>query len=124
MKDVESRKDVELLVTEFYKRVLKDEEIAFFFTDVVAVDWEKHMPIMFDFWESIIFENALYKGNAMLAHVNLNQKTKLEKHHFEKWLALFTATVDAHFAGQKAELAKTRALSIATVIQMKTYSPS
>lgn len=124
MNDFESRKDVEFLVTEFYKRVLKDVEIAFFFTDVVAVDWEKHMPIMFDFWESIIFEKAIYKGNAMQAHVNLNQKTKLEKQHFEKWLALFTATVDAHFAGPKAELAKSRALSIATVIQMKTYSPS
>ena len=122
MKDITNRNDIEKLVNRFYEKVLADDSISHFFTDVVAVDWEKHFPVMYDFWEGIVFEKALYKGNAMQTHVHLNQKQKLEKHHFDKWLALFTATVDEHFVGPKAELAKTRALSIATVIQLKTYS--
>ena len=123
MHDIETRKDVEFLVNEFYKRVLANAEISFFFTDVVPVNWEKHFPLMYDFWESIIFEKAIYKGNAMQTHVLLNQKHKLKKQHFDVWLALFTATVDAQFTGPKADVAKTRALSIATVIQLKTYEP-
>jgi hemoglobin len=123
MNDIEKRQDIEKLVNSFYEKVLADSSISHFFIDVVPVNWEKHLPVMYDFWESIVFEKALYKGNAMQAHVHLNQKAKLEKQHFEQWLALFTKTVDELFSGPKAELAKTRALSIATVIQMKTYVP-
>ena len=122
MNDIENRQDIERLVNNFYEKVLADDTISHFFTDVVAVNWEKHFPVMYDFWEGIVFEKALYKGNAMQTHVHLNQKAKLEKPHFEQWLALFTKTVDELFSGPKAELAKTRALSIATVIQLKTYS--
>jgi len=32
--------------------------------------------------------------------------------HFERWLALFAATVDAHFAGPTAALAKQQALHV------------
>ena len=123
MNDIEKRQDIEKLVNSFYEKVLADSSISHFFIDVVPVNWEKHLPVMYDFWESIVFEKALYKGNAMQAHVHLNQKAKLEKQHFEQWLILFTKTVDELFSGPKAELAKTRALSIATVIQMKTYVP-
>lgn len=121
-KDLESRKDVEQLVKAFYEKVLADELISPFFTQTVQVDWDKHFPVMFDFWESVLFEKAVYQGNAMKTHLDLNNKKQLEKEHFERWLSLFSSTIDELFDGQKAELAKTRALSIATVIQMKTYS--
>jgi len=42
--------------------------------------------------------------------------------HFQKWLLLFTETVDQLFEGEKAELAKQRATSIATVMQIKMFS--
>ena len=121
MVDIQNRQDIIALVNSFYQKVMADELIKHFFIDVVQVDWVKHFPTMYDFWESIVFEKAIYKGNAMHVHQNLNQKSKLEKQHFERWLTLFTQTVDELYSGPKAELAKTRALSIATVIQMKTY---
>lgn len=50
MKEIENRKDIEFLVDEFYKQVVKDELIGFFFTEVIALNMDQHMPIMYDFW--------------------------------------------------------------------------
>ena len=44
---------------------------------------------------------------------------KLEKQDFDRWLSLFTTTVDELFEGQKAEEAKQRAVSIAGIFQYK-----
>jgi hypothetical protein len=38
---------------------------------------------------------------------------------FQQWVHLFTSTVDELFAGEKALLAKQRAVSISTVMQIK-----
>jgi len=121
-KDIENRADIENLVDTFYQKVKKDDLIAFFFDEVAQLNWEAHMPKMYDFWEMIVFGAGNFRGNPMRTHIDLNQKEALEKKHFDRWLVLFDATVDELFEGQKAHLVKTRALSIATVIQMKTFS--
>ncbi len=121
MNDIKTRKDIELLIRAFYKKVLADDLIAHFFTEVVPVDWETHFPTMFDFWESVIFEKPTYSSNAMQKHVDLHRKAPLKKVHFERWLELFNNTVQELFTGPKAELAMQRAQSIATVIQIKTF---
>jgi len=108
-----------LLVDTFYARVLKDEIIGFIFTDIAKINVEKHMPKMYDFWETTLFHKAIYKGNPMRIHMELNKKISMKKEHFQRWLELFNSTVDALFSGTKAELAKTRALSISTVMQIK-----
>lgn len=119
MKDIENRNDIVLLVDSFYSHVLKDETIGFIFTDVAKINIEQHMPKMYDFWETTLFHNVVYKGNPMLIHTELNKRIPLKKEHFERWLELFNTTVNELFTGTKAELAKTRALSIATVMQIK-----
>jgi hemoglobin len=43
----------------------------------------------------------------------------IEEKHFSQWLALFRETIDEHFAGPKAEEAKTRASSIAQIMNFK-----
>ena len=121
IRDINSRKDIELLVNSFYKKVLKDDIIGFIFNDVVRLNWEKHIPIMYDFWESTLFQRTIYRGNPMQIHLELNEKIPLKKVHFDQWLKIFNETVDCFFSGEKAELAKTRALSIATVMQIKIY---
>lgn len=123
-KDIETRKDIEILVDSFYKKVLKDETIGYIFKDVANINLEKHMPTMYDFWETTLFHSSVYKGNPMNIHLKLNNKEPLKKSHFEQWLALFNETVDELFHGEKAELAKTRALSIATVMQIKIHNAS
>ncbi|HYJ65707.1 MAG TPA: group III truncated hemoglobin [Parafilimonas sp.] len=118
-KDIEERGDIELLINSFYDKVKKDAGIGYIFNDVAKVNWEHHLPVMYDFWESIIFNTNSYSGNPMTVHAKLNKETPLLARHFKQWLHLFTTTVDELFEGKKAELAKQRAASIAQVIQIK-----
>ena len=118
-KDIENREDIVVLINTFYEKVKKDEVIGYIFNDVAKVNWEKHLPVMYDFWENVIFFTGSYTGNPMTAHKQLNQKTPLNTEHFQEWIKLFTKTVDELFEGDKAELTKQRAISIATVMQIK-----
>ncbi|MDZ7848961.1 MAG: group III truncated hemoglobin [Owenweeksia sp.] len=114
-----TRADIEKLVNHFYEKVQADAEIGYIFNKVVKLDWDKHIPVMYDFWESTLFGNATYKGNAMQVHLDLDDRERLLPVHFERWLSLFEKSVDELYAGTIAHLAKTRARSIATVIQLK-----
>jgi len=120
-KDIQNRKDIELLVDTFYDKVLSDDIIGYIFNDVAKLNRAEHMPKMYDFWETTLFQHVVYKGDPMHVHIVLNQKEALKKHHFDRWLNLFNETVDGLFNGEKAHLAKTRALSIATVMQIKIH---
>jgi hemoglobin len=122
--DIKTRKDIEHLINSFYDKVKRDEVIGFIFNDVAKVNWEKHLPVMYDFWESIIFLPGNYSGNPMLVHLHLNRLVPLTKQHFDRWLKLFTQTVDELFEGNNATLAKERALNIATIIQSKILTAS
>lgn len=117
--DISSRKDIELLVKEFYDKLLVDRVVGYLFTDVVELDLDEHLPRLVDFWEAQLLGGDNYTGNPMRVHLQLHQKSALKQEHFERWLQHFNETVDANFSGMKAHLAKERALSIATVIQIK-----
>lgn len=118
-KDITSRADIHQLVVHFYVAVKKDPTIGFIFTEVVAIHWEHHIPLIVDFWESILLDNPVYTKNAMEVHYVLNKKMPLQKQHFDQWILLFCAAVDDLFEGKTAALAKTRAKSIAGVMQFK-----
>jgi hemoglobin len=118
-KDVTTRKDIELLVNEFYNKVKQDQVIGYIFTDIARVNWEKHLPVMYDFFENMLFYTGTYTGNPMELHMHLHQLSTLTTEHFEQWNYLFSTTVDELFAGVTADLAKQRARSISTVMQIK-----
>ncbi|MBP6431237.1 MAG: group III truncated hemoglobin [Ferruginibacter sp.] len=119
LKDIECRADIELLITQFYEQVKKDNTIGYIFTDIVKLNWEHHIPIIVDFWETILLDNPVYKKNAMEVHYDLNKKIPLQPIHFTSWVTLFSNTIDELFIGPKAILAKTRAKGIADVMQFK-----
>jgi hemoglobin len=114
--DIQGRYDVELLVDRFYEKVLKDEVIGFFFTDVAAINLKEHLPRMYDFWESMLFRTQTYGRNAMMPHLRLNQKEPLQPQHFTRWLELFNETIDDLFSGPVADEAKLRASGVAMSI--------
>lgn len=118
-KDIENRKDIELLITRFYDKVKTDPVIGHIFTEVAKVNWDKHLPVMFDFWENSVFFTGSYSGNPMKTHQNLHALFPLQKEHFNRWNELFTATADDLFAGSNTEIIKQRAISISTVMQLK-----
>ena len=54
-KDIQTGEDIKLLVDNFYKKAIADDSLGHIFTDVAKVNWEHHLPIMYAFWESILF---------------------------------------------------------------------
>ncbi len=119
MTDISTRAHIEVLVDEFYKKVITDPVIGFIFTDVVKLSWEKHIPVMYSFWGTMLLGENTYKGNPMVKHMELDKLTTLTPQHFNRWLELWIATVQEHFAGPKAQEAIDRARSIAGVMLYK-----
>ncbi len=114
--DIISRKEIIVLVDEFYKKIKVDFTLGFIFNEVANVNWEKHLPIMYDFWENTLFYTGSYSGNPVNLHTHLHHLTPLNNTHFEQWNKLFVETVDEYFEGPNAELAKQRAISISQVL--------
>ena len=106
MKDIENRKDLEFLLSEFYKIAIKDEMIGHHF---VELDLEIHLPVIVDFWEKTLFKKPVYFGNPLAIHKILHDKNPLTPEHFRRWIDIFKQKVDENFAGEMAENAKSRA---------------
>lgn len=113
--DIKDRKDIELLVQSFYNKVNNDPLLSPVFNETAAVHWQSHLPVMYDFWSTMLLGERTYKGNPFLKHIPL----PINKVHFDRWLSLFIETVDEHFAGDTAGEAKSRAKSIAGIFQYK-----
>ena len=118
--DLTSRSEIIRLVDAFYDRVRDDDLLGPIFNDIARVDWAAHLPRMYDFWESVLFGEAVFKGNPLAVHISLAERTPLTSVQFDRWLALFGATVDQLFEGPLANEAKARAARIAQVLQYHT----
>jgi hemoglobin len=110
--DITNRENIQLLVDRFYEKVQADELLAPVFSHV---NWPHHLPIMYDFWSSMLLGDQSYQGNPLQKHLPLAIQPK----HFDQWLKLFHETVNENFAGNKAEEVKSRAQSIAGIFQVK-----
>jgi hemoglobin len=89
MNDITTRDDVEYLVKEFYDRVIKDDLIGFFFTDIAKIELNHHLPKMYNFWESILLGNPVYEGQPMAKHFPINDIVAMEEKHFNRWLQVW-----------------------------------
>lgn len=112
-KDLENREDIEVLVNNFYDKIRQNETLGYIFNDIAQVDWEKHLPKMYSFWEMILFEKEGYQGQPLRPHLVVNQQHPLTPEHFSLWFQLFESTVNEYFEGEKATEVKSRAKSIA-----------
>jgi hemoglobin len=118
-KDIDSFDDVKLLVDSFYDQVKPDAIIGYIFNDIAQVDWEKHLPRMYSFWASMLLGESTFNGDPMSKHIQLHKQTPLTQTHFDRWLHLWTSTLDQHFEGKKADEAKARGKSIADLMLFK-----
>jgi len=107
--EIVSAKEVKILVDSFYDKVNKDVLLAPIFNSFAKVDWEKHLPIMYRFWGSILLGEGSYNGAPFPKHLPL----PITDEHFERWVQLFKETVDGNFVGLNAQEAKKRAETIA-----------
>ena len=117
--DIRSRNDIELFLKKFYEKVKKDDTIGIIFTEIIPMNWDHHILLITDFWETILLDNPVYKKNAMEVHYTLNRIFPLKKEHFDSWLMIFNDTLDEMYEGEKVLLAKKRAKSIAMLMEIK-----
>ena len=120
MKDIENKDDLYLLVDEFYKKLLADASISYIFTDVVKIKLEEHLPILVTFWSQSLFNTGGYFNNLTQIHLDISKKEYLSPELYKIWLNHFNTTVNELFEGPNAEKIMTQALSIATVMEIKT----
>lgn len=114
-KDIENIGDIKKMVNVFYGKVRKDDLIGPIFNDAIQDHWNEHLEKLYLFWQNRLFGDPVYNGFPFPPHAQL----PIYKEHFDRWLSLFTVTVDNLFIGPIANDAKNRAYKIADVFQEK-----
>lgn len=111
--DLDSREQVEHFVDLFYQRLLADEVMAPIFLDVAAVELDRHLPHIKDYWCKLLLGERGYQRHTMNIHRQLHGKQALRPAEFERWLDHFGVALDAHFTGPQTEKARRIATTIA-----------
>jgi hemoglobin len=101
------------LLTTFYDKVALDPLLAPYFA---VVDMEAHMPRIVAFWETLVFDAHSYSGNAFKPHLAM---PGLTADHFAQWVATLEQTVDASFAGPRADRMRFLGHRIAYSMQLR-----
>lgn len=118
MNDIKELDDVKLLVDTFYGSVRGDEFLGQIFDNIIKDRWPEHLEKMYRFWQTVLLEEHTYHGSPFPPHLRL----PVEAPHFDKWVEIFTATVDDLFEGEKAERAKWQGSRMAEMFLSKiTY---
>jgi len=87
-----SEAEIVALVDAFYVKVRRDPVLGPVFERAIAPDqWPTHLAKMYDFWSSVMLTTGRYKGNPMMAHM---QVEGIEETLFPRWLALFAETAE------------------------------
>jgi len=123
-KDVESRADLQQILRDFYSRLLSDPKLRAYFKKFEDESiLEDHLNDLVDFWDGALFYKGSYKKNVMDIHKKIDKERRLNSEHFKAWLSHFEEAVDKFHEGEYSETIKSRARSIATVMQIKFREP-
>ena len=114
--DITTRHDIEQIITRFYELSFQDDRLGNIFKEISPLHLETHIPLVTDFWEGILLDSDKYRGNVTEKHFKVNSLTTLTKNDFDNWFSYWEKAVDDLFKGQKAEMAKFRARSIADIM--------
>lgn len=118
--DINSREDILFIVTKFYDKLLNDDIMLPFFKEIITQNHlNTHLEIITDFWEDLLFHSYKYKNNPMQKHLDFAKKMPFTQQHFNLWVNYLHNTIDEYYSGETAHIMKTRAQSIATVMQLK-----
>lgn len=115
MKDIETIEDIKLLVDTFYGRIQQDDILGIIFNQNIQDRWPEHLDKMYRFWQTILLEEYTYNGRPFPPHAHL----PIQQIHFDRWLSLFTETIDRLFEGAKVEEAKWRAQKMSIMFLSK-----
>ena len=103
------------MVRRFYADVAMDDLLGPVFNDVAQVDWSEHLPKLVAFWCRALLGQAGYAGNPFRAHALVHQQQPFTAAHFERWLVLFTETLELGWVGPNVDRALALARNVARV---------
>src|SRR5690606_41177382 len=76
--DLQTERDVRLIVDTFYEDIEHDPWLGRFFE---GLDMPAHLPKMYAFWSSVVFQTGTYPGRPFDAHLRLDGLTD---YHFTR----------------------------------------
>lgn len=101
MYDTITEESIAALVDGFYSRIGDDPSLGPIFAGVIGADWGPHLTKMKRFWSSVVLATRTYKGNPMMAHLQLPHLTE---DHFRRWLQLWSETAAGLYSEELARL--------------------
>jgi hemoglobin len=110
--DLDTRAHIHDVVVDFYREVVFDELLEPIFGEVAEVDWERHIPLLIDYWCRVLLHEPGYDGSILDAHQHLHQLEPLRRELFDRWYALWTQSIDSRFEGPRSDAAKAHAARI------------
>ncbi|WP_367915131.1 group III truncated hemoglobin [Leadbetterella sp. DM7] len=118
MKDIGELADIQLLVDTFYGKIREDDLLKDIFNGIIQDRWPEHLEKMYRFWQTVLLEEHTYFGSPFPPHLRM----PVSEEHFNRWVMLFSGTVDGLFEGDKAERAKWQGSRMAEMFLSKiTY---
>ncbi|MFB9110255.1 group III truncated hemoglobin [Flavobacterium gyeonganense] len=115
LQDISNIEEIKLLVNTFYEKVQNDDLIGPVFNEKMIGRWPEHLEKMYRFWQTLLLEEHTYSGSPFPPHKHL----PVNQSHFDRWMKIFTETIDSLFAGKLAEEAKVRAANMAYMFNYK-----
>ncbi len=113
--DILSLDDIKLLVNTFYNKIREDILIGPIFNERIQDRWPEHLAKMYTFWQTVLLGEHTYYGSPFPPHAQL----PIKHHHFQRWLSLFSETLNELFIGEKAKEAIWRADKMAQMFEYK-----
>jgi hemoglobin len=114
-KDITTLKDIQFLIDTFYAEVKKDPLLGPIFNARLSNRWDMHHRKLYRFWHTVLLRRPDYFGDPVPMHFDMN----INESHFDRWLKIWTDTVDASFEGMISERAKFRGKTMANAFLTK-----
>ena len=115
-RQIVSREDLAHLVHTFYDRIRQDALLGPIFNHHIEEErWPQHLAMLTDFWEVNLFGEGRFTGRPGMKHIKVDRSLEkgMSETHFRQWLGLWFEVIDELYHGEKAELAKSRAIQMA-----------
>jgi hemoglobin len=113
-RDLDDPVEILELVTRQYSDVVQDELLAPYF-DFGTGDgnWQAHIRSVADYWNHVVLLAPDYEIDVIESHRSIHEEHPFTPDLFDRWLEIFTDTVDGGWRGPNAERAKKRATGMA-----------
>ena len=91
--------------------------------NTIVKDWEEHIELLTDFWQTNLFFKKSYLGDPLEKHVEVDRKIdgKINEKHFGVWMNLWYKTIDELYEGDVAQIAKNRARNMGTYMHLRIF---